>query len=665
MPCAFALAAVSTALVACGAPLARARSRPRGARGAFVAVSLGAALRAARAQPPPPLAPLSSFAASCSPGSFEYAAASAGENYATSSNLQAVLPAVYASAPVSLSESMNVINNGYTYFGPVTIDLPSGNNSICDGDQYIGSTFLGCISTFSICTTFSEAPPGVFSSIDGGVCSVGGVRLGVYSSTVAVTCGASAAVTSVVQTSSCAWAVAVISPAVCPPPDPTPVSITLCAGTTVANSALVVAPGSVVSIGCTSVTTPPSCALDGGGQALFVVAGASVTVAGVALNNWTPAPPPLPPPPSPPPPPPPLPLPPLSSFASSCAPGSFEYGTSPTGENYATSSTPQAVLPPVYVDAPVSFSGICPAGYMNVSLPSGPGGPLAGSVVVCPGGQGSCSYQGFSIGRTFTEASPGVFTATDGDAFCNPTGAGNRPYSSTLTVSCAASAEVTYAVQTGCAWAVIVTSPAACPPPNPTPVSITLCAGTTVANAALVVAPGAVISIGCTRVTTPPVCVLDGGGVSQILFVGTSASVTLSGLALNDGAGGHNLIINGGATTGGAVFVSKGATLVANGDAFKNDTAKFGGALFESSAAVNVADAAFSSDVAVYGDGGAIYAGRGNVDAIGALFSNNSAYFGGALYESNSVVNATNAVFVGGAATYVRCEHAACAPTPF
>lgn len=222
-------------------------------------------------------------------------------------------------------------------------------------------------------------------------------------------------------------------------------------------------------------------------------------------------------------------------------------------------------------------------------------------------------------------------------------------------MTCGASAAVTSVVQTSsCAWAVAVTSPAVCPPPNPTPVSITLCAGTTVANTALVVAPGAVVSIGCTRVTAPPVCILDWGGVSQILFVGTSASVTLSGLGLNDGAGGHNNVINGDALTGGAVYVSKGATLVADGDAFNNDTAKFGGALFESSAAVSVADAVFSSDVAVYGDGGTIYAGCGSVDAICAAFSNNSAYFGGALYESNSVVNATNAVFVGGAATYVR-----------
>ena len=244
------------------------------------------------------------------------------------------------------------------------------------------------------------------------------------------------------------------------------------------------------------------------------------------------SPPPHPPPPLP------QPLPPLALFGTQCKPGSFEYSLGaapPSGEGYVTTSNLQAVLPAVYVNMPVSFSGngfisqngYQYYGYIVINLPSG-------SVSVCTGYYyGYCYYGSTTIGNTFTEVSLGVFTANDGDLSCYTYPVGYSAYSSTIPVSCGASAALTSAVLNGCIWDVAVTSPAVCPPPIP--VSITLCAGTTVANAALVVAPTSVVSIGCTRVTTPPSCVLDGGRTSQIMSVGTSAIVSLSGLALQNG----------------------------------------------------------------------------------------------------------------------------------
>ena len=179
-------------------------------------------------------------------------------------------------------------------------------------------------------------------------------------------------------------------------------------------------------------------------------------------------------------------------------------------------------------------------------------------------------------------------------------------------------------------------------PAATTPVSITLCAGTTVANAALIIASGSSVSIGCTRITTPPSCVLDGGGLFQILFVGANAELTLTGLALNNGTS---------TGSGGAVFVSAGATLVANGDAFKKDTAVYGGAVAESSAAVNVSNTTFSSDAGNF-FGGAVYARRGTVVAFNASFTHDrSGYAGGAVAESSAAVNVSNAVFTTDTAT--------------
>ena len=310
----------------------------------------------------------------------------------------------------------------------------------------------------------------------------------------------------------------------------------------------------------------------------------------------------------------------------------------------------------MYVDASVSFTGLTSNIIVVVSLPSG-------NNSICYGYYNGSNYNCYnnliSIGTTFTQVSPGVFTATDGDRSCYY----NYPpsvYSSTITVSCGASAAVTSVVQTGCAYAVAVTTPGVCPPLNPPTVSITLCAGTTVASAALVVVPGSVVSIGCTRVTTPPSCVLDGGGVKQLLLVKANASVTLTGLALNNGTGAESLY---GATYGGAVYVSSGATLTANGDVFKHDHAVLGGAVYESNATVNVSNTAFSSDTAS-ANGGAVYANQGTVAAFNASFINASAGYGGALYESYAVINATNASFVGGVGTYGQacCGHAARRP---
>lgn len=76
------------------------------------------------------------------------------------------------------------------------------------------------------------------------------------------------------------------------------------------------------------------------------------------------------------------------------------------------------------------------------------------------------------------------------------------------------------------------------------------------------------------------------------------------------------------------MFVAGGATLVATGDAFKYDHGGNGGAVYESSAAINVSNTIFSSDTASFG-GGAVYANGGSVAAFNASFTNNSAGFGG------------------------------------
>ena len=63
------------------------------------------------------------------------------------------------------------------------------------------------------------------------------------------------------------------------------VNVSLCAGTTVAVAAAPLYVNATVSIACSATTSPPSCALDGGGASrVIVVAAGSLTLVGVSLQ---------------------------------------------------------------------------------------------------------------------------------------------------------------------------------------------------------------------------------------------------------------------------------------------------------------------------------------------------------------------------------------------
>lgn len=152
------------------------------------------------------------------------------------------------------------------------------------------------------------------------------------------------------------------------------------------------------------------------------------------------------------------------------------------------------------------------------------------------------------------ETSPGTFTA---GGMCGDSGAGPNScatfnaaivcaaileygqstfvYTTTVTFGCGS--PYAHSTNVGCAWTTAITNPAFCvTPPSLQPVlAITVCAGTTVSNAALVVQPLAAVSIACSSVTSAPSCVLDGGNAHRILTVGPVANVSLSGLSLQNG----------------------------------------------------------------------------------------------------------------------------------
>lgn len=98
---------------------------------------------------------------------------------------------------------------GYTNVGYIIINLPLGGVSICPNGGDNGICYNGY--SIKLGTTFAVSA-GVFTATDGDSCNLGGA----YSSTIAITCGKSAAITSAAQ-SGCAYVVAVTSPHGCNP----------------------------------------------------------------------------------------------------------------------------------------------------------------------------------------------------------------------------------------------------------------------------------------------------------------------------------------------------------------------------------------------------------------------------------------------------------------
>lgn len=80
-------------------------------------------------------------------------------------------------------------------------------------------------------------------------------------------------------------------------------------------------------------------------------------------------------------------------------------------------------------------------------------------------------------------------------------------------------------------------------------------------------------------------------------------------------------------TSGGAVHISTGATLIANGDVFKGDAFFYGGAIAAApNSTAYVVGAAFLSDIAELGSGVAIVESNALVNATNATFANGSLY---------------------------------------
>ena len=146
---------------------------------------------------------------------------------------------------------------------------------------------------------------------------------------------------------------------------------------------------------------------------------------------------------------------------------------------------------------------------------------------------------------------------------------------------------------------------------------------------------------------------LDGGGTQRVLWVGSNATVSLSGLTVQ-----HGYSVNDTGPGGGGVYNE--GTVTATGCAFTNNTGRpHGGAVYNAGGAtLRVTNCLFSSNTAKYSYGGAVYNYRGTIVAANCAFTGNSATSdgsnggsGGAIYTEGPQNTFTNCTFTGNSAT--------------
>ena len=146
---------------------------------------------------------------------------------------------------------------------------------------------------------------------------------------------------------------------------------------------------------------------------------------------------------------------------------------------------------------------------------------------------------------------------------------------------------------------------------------------------------------------------LDGGGTQRVLWVGSDATVSLSGLTVQ-----HGYSVNDTGAGGGGVY--NAGTVTATDCAFTNNTGRpHGGAVYNAGGAtLRVTNCLFSSNTAKYSFGGAVYNYGGTIVAANCAFTGNSATSdgsnggsGGAIYTEGPQNTFTNCTFTGNSAT--------------
>ena len=129
------------------------------------------------------------------------------------------------------------------------------------------------------------------------------------------------------------------------------------------------------------------------------------------------------------------------------------------------------------------------------------------------------------------------------------------------------------------------------------------------------------------RITGTSDAVADEGGTVQVLIV-SNGYLYLKNLE----------IINGNASSGGAIFVASESELFVEGVSFTSNTAnEMGGAVYAASSNITLVSTAFSYNIAGYG--GAIFAVNSNITgSVNARFHGNNADYGGAVFVLSSIV---------------------------
>ncbi|KZX14527.1 hypothetical protein [Methanobrevibacter filiformis] len=144
---------------------------------------------------------------------------------------------------------------------------------------------------------------------------------------------------------------------------------------------------------------------------------------------------------------------------------------------------------------------------------------------------------------------------------------------------------------------------------------------------------------------------LNNGRIFNVNIGDINQSLTLVNLTFVNGN------VNGSDGNGSALYIINANTTISNSE-FINNSANFGGAIYNNDTSNNfkIIDSNFTSNLAI-NNGGAIYLNGPkssnilNSTFINLIFNNNSATNGGAIYNNVSNFNLTNSTFMNNSAT--------------
>ena len=132
---------------------------------------------------------------------------------------------------------------------------------------------------------------------------------------------------------------------------------------------------------------------------------------------------------------------------------------------------------------------------------------------------------------------------------------------------------------------------------------------------------------------------ISGGNASQVFQIDLGATVTLSGVTIENGSVG---------ASGGGGIVNSGTLTVSNSTLSGNSSTKNGGAIFNNGT-LTVTNSTFSNNIA--GDhGGGVISDAGMLTVTGSTFSGNMGSTGGAIFNGGTA-NVTNSTFSANSAS--------------